>query len=119
MLKKWKSLSVTAGLATILLLGVTITPSAANLNNGKATAEATTVGAPGASTTASTDDTKPATPKKQKSVLDADVLESPLSFFNDLSSGSEEEESSDLTVKSSTIVLALKALAATLLSTIM
>lgn len=124
MLKKWKSLSVTAGLATILLLGVTTTPNAADLNNGEATAQATTVEAtavvaPDTNAAATTDDAKPSTPKKQKSVLDADVLESPLSFFKDLSSGSEEEESSDMTVKSSTIVLALKALAATLLSTIM
>ncbi|MCP2043052.1 hypothetical protein [Pontibacter sp. HSC-36F09] len=121
MLKKWKSLSVTAGLATILLLGVTTTPNAADLNNGEATTiEATAAVAPDTNVTVSTDEAKPETPKKQKSVLDADMLESPLSFFKDLSSGSEEEEeSSDLTVRSSTIVLALKALAATLLSTIM
>ena len=120
MLKKWKSLSVTAGLATILLLGVTATPNAADLNNGKATTETEMAAAPNTDTTAATtEDTKPATPKKQKSVLDADVLESPLSIFQDLSSGSDEEEASDVSVKSSTIVLALKALAATLLSTIM
>ncbi|EJF09620.1 hypothetical protein [Pontibacter sp. BAB1700] len=56
--------------------------------------------------------------KKQKSVLDADALDSPFSFFKDLTS-SDEDESSDVTVKSSTVILALKALAATLLSTIM
>ncbi|MBX0334363.1 hypothetical protein K3G39_14060 [Pontibacter sp. HSC-14F20] len=121
MLKKWKSLSVTASLATILMLGVTTTPNAADLNNGNTTPEATTIVAPEANTNPLplTDEIKPLAPKKEKSVLDADVLESPLSFFKDLSSRSEEEESSDLTVKSSTIVLALKALAATLLSTIM
>lgn len=119
MVKKWKSLSVTALLATLLLLGVTTTPNAADLNNGNATTETTTVVAPNADTTVATEEAKPATSKKQKSVLDAEVLESPLSFFKDLNSGSDEEDSSDVAVKSSTIVLALKALAATLLSTIM
>ncbi|PVY40404.1 hypothetical protein [Pontibacter virosus] len=120
MLKKWKSLSVTAGLATILLLGVTIAPNAAGLNNGKTTSEAAAVVAPdtNTATAATTDGTKPSAPKKQKSVLDDDVLESPFSFFKELASGSDDEES-DVTVKSSTVVLALKALAATLLSTIM
>ena len=121
MLKKWKSLSLTAGLATILLLGVTTTPNAADLNNGKAAAEATVAVAPdtNATTATETNNAKPSNPKKQKSVLDAEVLESPLSIFNDFSSGSDEEDASNMTVKSSTIVLALKALAATLLSTIM
>ncbi|WP_299990071.1 hypothetical protein [uncultured Pontibacter sp.] len=118
MLKKWKSLSVTTGLATLLLLGVTATPNAAHLNNGNSTAEATTVIAPNTNSPAATNATEPATPKKQKSVLDADALDSPFSFFKDLS-GSDEDDSSDVTVKSSTVILALKALAATLLSTIM
>lgn len=127
MLKKWKSLSLTAGLATILLLGATTTPSAADPNNGKSATETSAVEttvtvAPetSANTATDTNNAKASNSKKQKSVLDAEVLESPLSIFNDFSSGSDEDEdASNMTVKSSTIVLALKALAATLLSTIM
>ncbi len=120
--KKWKSISVTTVLAATLLLGVSATPNAAHLSNGNTTTEAvntTTATTPVATTgTAASNETKPSTPKKQKSVLDADVLESPFSFFKDLSSGSEDDDT-DVTVKSSAVVLALKALAATLLSTIM
>lgn len=121
MLKKWKSVSVTTVLSAALLLGVTAAPYAANLNNGKATAEthalapASTQG--GASTNTG-NTTKPAeAPKKQKSVFDADALQSPLSFLKDATSSDEEDN--DIAAKSSMVVLALKALAATLLSTIM
>ncbi|WP_143741258.1 hypothetical protein [Pontibacter ramchanderi] len=124
MLQKWKTLTVTTGIATILLLGVVTAPNAADLNNGTATTEATTTVAPAPASSnpeAVKSDAKPASSSKQKSVLDAEVLESPLSILKDITSGSDEEESNDadLTVKSSTLVLALKALVATLLSTVM
>jgi hypothetical protein len=113
MLRSWKSISVTASLAALMLLGTTM-PNAAQLQNGNAPTQTTVVAeAPATNTAAS----KPAAPKKQKSVLDADVLESPFSFFKDMS-GSDEDES-EVNVKPSAVVLALKALAATLLSTVM
>ncbi|WP_299706511.1 hypothetical protein [uncultured Pontibacter sp.] len=114
MLQSWKSISVTASLAALLLFGVTTTPNAAQLQNGNTSAQTTVVAdAPATNATAA----QPAAPKKQKSVLDADALESPFSFFKDVS-GVEEDES-EVNVKPSVVVLALKALAATLLSTIM
>jgi hypothetical protein len=114
MLRSWKSISVTVGLAALLLLGVTTMPNAAQLQNGNASTQTTIVAdAPATNATSA----KPAVSKKQKSVLDADVLESPFSFFKDMS-GSDEDES-EVNVKPSAVVLALKALAATLLSTIM
>lgn len=114
MLKSWKSISVTASLAALLLLGVTTTPNAAQLQNGNASSQTTmATDAPATNTTTA----KPATTQKQKSVLDADVLESPFSFFKDMSSADEDE--SEVNVRPSAVVLALKALAATLLSTIM
>ena len=114
MLRSWKSIYVKASLAALLLLGVTTTPNAAQLQNGNPSAQTTAV-ADAPATNAST--AKPIAPKKQKSILDADALESPFSFFKDMS-GSDEDES-EMNVKPSTVVLALKALAATLLSTIM
>ncbi|MCC9165448.1 hypothetical protein [Pontibacter harenae] len=65
---------------------------------------------PKAKSTATT--TKPS----QKSILDADVLESPMSFLK--SAFSEEEDSAESFDHASALVVALKALVATLLSTI-
>lgn len=121
MLKKWKSVSVTTVLSATLLLGITAAPYAANLNNGKATIETYTIAetpAQAVSPVTTGNTAKPAEePKKQKSVFDADALQSPFSFLKDAASGSDEEDN-DIAAKSSMIVLALKALAATLLSTI-
>jgi predicted phage gp36 major capsid-like protein len=122
MFKKWQSVSVTTVLSAALLLGITAAPYAANLNNGKATTEThVVVEAPVQTTTPTTtgNTAKPAeAPKKQKSVFDADALQSPFSFLKDAVGGSDEEDK-DVAAKSSMVVLALKALAATLLSTIM
>ncbi len=121
--KKWKSVSVTTVLSAALLLGITAAPYAANLNNGKATTETNALAeapAQTAPTTATTGNTaKPAeAPKKQKSILDADALQSPFSFLKDAAGGSDDENN-DIAAPSSMVVSALKALAATLLSTIM
>lgn len=120
MLKKWKTVSVAASLSAFMLLGVATTPHAAELHDGTATSQAIVEQKTNeASATASTKTAtaQPATQKKQKSVLDAEALESPFSFFTDMSSSEEDE--SEVSAKSSAMVLALKALAATLLSTIM
>lgn len=119
MLKNWKTVTISASLSAFMLLGVATTPRAAELHNGTATSQTVvqqTSEAP--ATAAPTNATaQPATQKKQKSILDAEVLESPFSFFRDMSSSEEDE--SEMSAKSSAVVLALKALAATLLSTIM
>ncbi|RIJ37569.1 hypothetical protein [Pontibacter oryzae] len=60
---------------------------------------------------------KPSTKPRDKSVLDTEVLESPLAYFRD-AFGSEEEDS-DSSAKSGAVMITLKALMATLLSTVM
>ncbi|MCX2740640.1 hypothetical protein [Pontibacter anaerobius] len=68
---------------------------------------------------ATTGKTKPktaTTKPHEKSVLDADVLESPLAYFRD--AFSSEEEESDTATGTSAVVVTLKALIATLLSTV-
>lgn len=121
MIETWKTISATASLSAVLLLGSVTAPLAADPNNGAASTQSTveSTTAPAAATPAdkSTDKTAVATPKKQKSVLDAESLESPLSFFRDITS--PDEDDSDITVKPGAMMLALKALVATLLSTIM
>lgn len=92
------------------------TPRAAELQNGTATTETVTT-APAVGTAAATTTAHETPPKKQKSVLDAEALESPFSFLKE--SPSADEEDADMSISSNTVVLALKALAATLLSTIM
>jgi hypothetical protein len=119
MLKEWRTVSIAAFLSAFMLFGLASTPCAAVLHNGTATSQATveqTKETP-ATATPNNNTAQPGPQKKQKSVLDAEALESPFSFFKDMSSSEEEE--SEMSAKSGAIVLALKALAATLLSTIM
>ena len=102
--------------ATVILLCLNATP-AAEANNGSSTQKS--------STTAleqheNAKQTKPVAPKKtsQRSVLDADMLERPLSFLNYSFSSDEEKDSDDMFSHSTTVVVAVKALIASLLSTI-
>lgn len=53
---------------------------------------------------------------RERSVLDAEVLESPLAYFRD--AFSSEEDESDAASGASAVVVTLKALIATLLSTV-
>ncbi|MBD1397361.1 hypothetical protein H9Q13_09310 [Pontibacter sp. JH31] len=108
-----------AFLSAFLLVGLVSTPCAAVLHNGSDTSQAAVEQTKETSAIASPKNTtaQPAPQKKQKSILDAEALESPFSFFKDMSSSEEEE--SEMSAKSGAIVLALKVLAATLLSTIM
>ncbi|WP_018476288.1 hypothetical protein [Pontibacter roseus] len=106
-----------------MLLGVVSAPHAADLHNGCATLQTTVEPATQTAQVESTANaTKPAdktaatSQKKSKSVLDAESLESPLSFLKDITPADEESE---MSVKPSVMMLALKALVATLLSTIM
>ena len=104
-----------------MLLGLATAPHAAELHNGcttnqAAVVEATTVPVATASVDNTANTASPAPEKKQKSVLDAEALESPLSLFKDITTNDEEE--SEMSVKPGMMVMALKALVATLLSTI-
>jgi hypothetical protein len=58
------------------------------------------------------------TKAQNKSVLDADVLASPISYFKNAFFNEDEDTDSDSS-SSSTMVIAIKAIIATLLSTIM
>ena len=120
MLKKWKTTSAIVSLSAIMLLGLVTAPHAAELHNGCAANQAAVEPTKAPVATVSADNTanttSPAQEKKQKSVLDAEALESPLSLFKDITSSDEEE--SEMSVKPGVMVMALKALVATLLSTI-
>lgn len=104
--------------AVVLLLCLTAAPSAeANNGSSTATSQKTTT-----TTTTTQQDKKPvkATPQKpsEKSVFDADMLERPLSFFKNSFSPEEDEDSDATFSQSTTVVIAVKALIASLLSTI-
>lgn len=105
-------------IATVLMLWVTSAPEA-QANNGTSTA---TVQKPAVETPATTNNpnkkqTKAAKKPSQKSVLDADMLEKPLSFFKNAFSA-EDDDDSDLLSHSNAIMITIKALIASLLSTI-
>lgn len=117
MLRKYKTVLVTASVSAIMLLGMLTAPQAAELQNGYATAPTAVAPANTSSAAATTEATaSPAPQKQQKSVLDAEALESPLSYFKD--AASPEEEDTEMAVRPGVIMQALKALVATLLSTI-
>ncbi|ARS36968.1 hypothetical protein CA264_16895 [Pontibacter actiniarum] len=61
---------------------------------------------------------KTAIKPREKSVLDTDVLESPVAYFRDAFS-SEEDGTGSTAPKSGVVMITLKALIATLLSTVM
>lgn len=121
MFKNWKSVSVTTALSATLLLAATTVPSVANLNTNKDTTHTHALAKAPVQNTLATEAPKSGElatgSQKQKSVFDDDALQSPFSFLKDTSG--THEGNNDITAASSTVVLALKALAATLLSTIM
>lgn len=107
---------------TVVLLLCVTNVSTAEANNGasSASAQKTTTIAPVAADQQDNKQPK-AVPQKpsQKSVLDADMLERPLSFFKNSFSPEEEDDDNDAMFShSTTIVIAVKALIASLLSTI-
>lgn len=101
-------------MAAIMLLSIAFCP-AADLQTKPAATQSATLPASEATVAAQTDAPAPKD-SKQKSVLDEEVLDSPISFLKDAFSSSEED--TDVTTQPSTLVLAVKALFATLLSTI-
>lgn len=102
--------------ATVVLLCVSTAPDA-QANNGTNVSSAHKAETP--ATTTQNSKKPDATTQKQhpKSVFDADVLERPLSFFKD--SYSSEDDDNEYASHTSTIFNAIKALIASLLSTIL
>ncbi|MFD2246809.1 hypothetical protein [Pontibacter ruber] len=103
-------------MAVVMLLNIAFCP-AADLQSEIPAAEATIAIPDAEQKTAATIAASPQDTPKQKSVLDAEVLESPISLLKDAFTSSEEDES-EVTTQPSTLVLTVKALIATLLSTI-
>ncbi|OKL40886.1 hypothetical protein A3841_13650 [Pontibacter flavimaris] len=115
-------------MVAILLLCMVIMPTTqayAETSNGTSAAAAQQVmqdaAAPQTVTAQGTtpDKEKPkatTTKPRERSVLDAEVLESPLAYFRD--AFSSEGEESDTATGSNAVVVTLKALIATLLSTV-
>lgn len=111
-------------LATIALLCMIVMPTTqAHASNGNGNNGSTTTAAPQqapeqqkASATKATP-AKKTTKPREKSVLDSEVLESPISYFRDAFSSGEDE--SDTASRSSAVVITVKTLIATLLSTVM
>ena len=110
-------------MATFVLLCMLIMPVAQAHANG-APANTTTVTAPQTSPKAADSEQKAVTPKskakvatkpRDKSVLDAEVLESPLSYFRNAFNSDEDETEAS---RSGAVMITVKALVATLLSTV-
>lgn len=125
----WQPVRVLTAIAAILLLCIAQAPVALSGTNGAASAQATT------STTAQVDaaqqpnakvstgsmpaakpKAKAITKPRKKSILDADVLDSPMSYLRN--AFSPEEDDMDAPAHSGAVMVMLKALAASLLSTI-
>jgi hypothetical protein len=127
MKKLWQRVREYMPMAAMLLLCIIIVPAAqANTNNGNSAAatqhteaQSTTVAvaAPDDAPAAKATNPKAANKPCQKSVLDAEVLESPIGYFRN--AFSSEEDEADVAPNSGAVMIAVKALVATLLSTIM
>ena len=127
MSKSWGKVREFFPMAAILLLCMLVMPAtqayAEDTHNGAATtvtAEQQTQPQPGTVDKKSTAESpkKPATSKpRDKSVLDAEVLESPLAYFRN--AFTPEDEEADSATGTSAVVVTIKALIATLLSTVM
>ena len=121
----WQQLRDYVPVAAVLLLCIVVVPTAqaSTNNNGGASTTATTQQT-GSQSTVVANDTNPAKGKQkvsnkphEKSILDTEVLASPVEYFR--SAFSSEEDSSDAAPSSNAVMLTVKALVATLLSTIM
>lgn len=106
-------------IAAVVLLCVTAAPDAHANNKHSATASQATEtsitlnSTQGNKQTQSKENQKPS----QKSIFDADVLERPLSYFIN-SFSSDEDDDEDMLSYGNTIIITIKALLASLLSTI-
>lgn len=118
----WQQMREYLPMAAVLLLCMIIVPTA-QAGTGNSGGAATTQQAT-AAVAAISDDTNPekakqkvSTKPRERSILDTEVLESPMAYFKN--AFSSEEDSSDAASSSSALMIAVKALVATLLSTIM
>lgn len=121
----WQQVREFIPMAAIIVLCLAIVPSAqANTNNnGSSTTTATQQTSTRNTASAAPDGTKPskakpkATKPASKSVLDDEMLANPISYFRD--AFSSEEDNADATPSSGAVMMTVKALVATLLSTIL
>lgn len=108
-------------IAAVVLLCITATPDAYANNNGASVTPAqnteASIGSNGAQDKKHTQ-TKAAQKPGQKSIFDADVLERPLSYFRNSLSSDEDKDDDDMLSYGNTVIIAIKALLASLLSTI-
>lgn len=117
----WQHIRVVLPVAVVVLLLSLPCPVACANNNGTAaTTQNSTTVAPAddnGTKAAAKPKTKPVAAKiRDKSVMDADVLDSPLSYFKEAFTPEEEKDSNDAVPA---LVNTVKALVATLLSTVM
>ena len=129
MINLWQPVRTLAAVAAILCLCMVQAPVAASGTNGTAPTQTTTPTSPQTDSATPQADAKVATatgtaakPKavtkpSEKSILDADVLDSPMSYLRDAFS-TAESENVETTAHSGPIMMTLKALIASLLSTI-
>ena len=130
MRKLWQPVQEFLPIAAILLLCLIVVPVAqangnGNGNNGTSTATVQQNTTPATTTAASAETTKatkskakaPATKPQNKSVLDTEVLDSPIGYFK--KAFTSEEDEADATANNGAVMITVKALIATLLSTIM
>jgi hypothetical protein len=125
MINLWQSIQRILPMAAILLLCVAAVPAQDQTNNTNTSATAATNNSQTNTATAEvlTSSARPKakaiTKPREKSVLDAEVLESPLSYFKRAFSSDEEEQNDTYAANPGAVVITVKALIATLLSTIM
>jgi hypothetical protein len=112
----WQHIRLIIPVAIIALL-LSLPCPAVQAHNGTATSQTTATSEDnGTSTKTTKAKTKSVTAKtRDKSVLDADVLDSPLSYFKEAFTAEEDNTDSD----TPTMVNTVKALVATLLSTVL
>ncbi|WP_345160894.1 hypothetical protein [Pontibacter saemangeumensis] len=125
MKKLWQQVREFIPMAALILLCLVIVPTAQANTNGSATTTTATqqadtqppaVDVPGG-TKAAKAKPKAATKPASKSVLDEEVLDSPISYLRN--AFSSQEDGADAMPNSSPVMVTVKALVATLLSTIL
>ncbi|GAB3203035.1 hypothetical protein ABID22_001206 [Pontibacter aydingkolensis] len=130
MIKLWQPVREFLPVVAVVLLCLIIVPvdhanGNSNGSNGATTITPQQNTTPAVTTAASSETTKTAKPKakvtaikpQNKSVLDTDVLDSPIGYFK--KAFSSEEDEADAASNSGAVMITVKALIATLLSTIM
>lgn len=105
-------------IAAVILLCVTAAPDAHAHNGPSVTPAQNTEASTGSNSAQDSKQTKAAQKPSQKSIFDADVLERPLSYFKNPFSSDEDDDDDDMLSHGNTVIITIKALLASLLSTI-